>query len=166
MNSMRTILSLCFTLVSYVAFAQGAWDIMYYPADSLSPSLIGKNIRLDFKSSPSDAINKKRPLNVRQLLSSRDTVVLTIDNRKVKFIESWTLYVDHGVVRDQTLRSSKLEFEKEMLIKEMYLKAIDESTVTLEMYFYYCDSPQVLQSKQDVVIEKSTIKGILVELDR
>ena len=51
------------------------------------------------------------------------------------------------------LRSSTLEFEKEIFIIEMHVKAVDESSITMEMLFYYRDSPEVLQFKKDVIIK-------------
>ena len=114
------------------ALAQGAWNIKYLPTDSVKESLIGKAVRVDFKAKPSDRIEGK--VSVRRMLIRRDTVSLSIDGVSRRFIENWAIYVDSGVLGDQTLTS--IGKGEKIVIKEMFMRAIGSSSITLQVFVY------------------------------
>lgn len=149
----------------FSTYAQSAWDIGYLSIDSINPSYIGKEIRIDFKSSHDDIL--PREINVRKLLAKRDTVTLNVKEKEVNFIESWKIYIDWGILKDQTLKEIGGDKIKEMQIREMYLQSMDESTLTLEIYIYtvYTDKDRESLKRQIIEIEKAKIKGILVRTD-
>ncbi len=39
------------------SFAQGGWDLAYIPINSIDNNMVGKEVRLDFRSSSSDTIS-------------------------------------------------------------------------------------------------------------
>lgn len=160
---MKIFISIFFFLNSILFVnAQGAWDINYISIDSLNNNLIGNEIRLDFKSSNSDTINGSISLlKIRKLLFKRDTVILEVDGKKKEYIENWKFYVDHGLLRDQTLKVKN----KSQIIKEQFIKSINDSTIVVKMNFYkpeQCKSKKMmLSSSKLVTIDKQLVKGVL-----
>ena len=92
---------------SLSSFAQGAWDIKYLPVDALNSSFINKDIRIDFKAFATDTllIKKVNAFDVRYLLNMKDTVKIKVKNEHITFIQHWLLYLDEGILRNQTLIS-------------------------------------------------------------
>ncbi len=160
---MKTFISIFFLLNSVLFVnAQGVWNMNYFSIDSLNINWIGKEIRLDFKSSNSDTINGSISLlKIRELLFKRDTVILEIDGEKKEYIENWKLYVDHGVLGDQAL----MDKNKSQVIKEQFIESINDSTIVVKMNFYkpeQCRSKKMtLSSSKLVSIDKQLIKGVL-----
>ena len=105
--------SIVILICSISAYSQGAWDINYISLGALNTSFIGKEIRIDFKASNVDTVNGEvKALAIRKLLSTKDTVSLSINNKSVRFIEHWKFYVDHGALADQYLESLTKEVKK------------------------------------------------------
>jgi hypothetical protein len=161
-----------FFFISTSLFSQGAWDLKYISIDSLNSSFINKEVRLDFKTSKDKPINGKVSVfDIRKLLSKQDTVNLDIKGRLYKFIENWKTYVDHGVLTEQTLVSVNQEQEndKKLVIREMFVVSIDNSTLTLKISIYPASSCK--KTKEDkkseeleIVISKSILKGVLLRV--
>jgi len=149
-------------MFSVNAHGQGGWNIKYLPVDSINESLLGREVRIDFKSNPSDRI-KGRVINIRKMLANRDTVNIEIAGHLMQFVENWKIYIDLGSFADQTLESVKDKNNgTELIIREMFIRGIGKSSVTLEIYTYHSndfDRSEV----QEIIIEKSLIKGILVK---
>ena len=142
-------------------FSQGAWDIKYISLDSLSPKLIGKEVKIDFKTSVTDTLQGEvKALDIRKLLSKKDTVSLVLGGELVKFKESWKLYVDHGALREQTLERVETTGDERIYISEMYLVSIDEATLTLEMIVCKASG----KNKESVIVNKSDVKGFLLRI--
>jgi len=164
---MKVFISFFFLLNSvFVLNAQGSWDMKYVSIDSLNVNYIGKEIRLDFKSSQSDTLEKT--INIYSLLSKRDTITLNINEKKIKFIENWRLYVDQGIIQDQSLESISDNGKEKIQIKEIVLKSINDLTFTFEISIYNikCNPSALKESyitKETIVIKKSKIKGFLVD---
>jgi len=153
-------------LFSGKVYSQGAWDIKYMPISSITKSLIGKEVRIDFKAFSNDTISKVvNVFEIRKLLSTNDTINLKIDSTKIIFVESWKIYVDDGSLKNQILLSAD---GKKTTIKEIYLISIDDLTLTFEIIIYqleHCNTinnKKELQKKQKITIDKSNIKGLLV----
>lgn len=143
------------------AFAQGAWDIRYIPFDSLSPALIGKEVRIDFKTSVTDTLHGEvKALEIRKLLSIEDTISLVLAGESIKFKESWKLYVDHGVLGEQTLERVGTTGDERIYISEMYLVATDATTLILEVVV--CNPSG--KSKESITVNKSDVKGFLLRV--
>jgi hypothetical protein len=142
-------------------FAQGSWNLRYLPIDSLNHSFLNREIRIDFKASDQD---DKAEKSIRRLLVKKDTVSLELDHERKQFIESWKIYVDHGVLSDQTLRGIPKDGERSEIVKEIFIRAMDESTLTLEMFLYESNTPKNLAQKRTVVVKRSLVKGILITL--
>lgn len=158
------VLLTVFFIVSFItiSYAQGGWDLAYVPVDSIQSNWIGKEIRLDFKSSSSDNISGDvSSFKIRNLLSKRDTVTLVVNGKEAKYIENWELHVDHGILSDQSLS----EISEKYLINEIFIEAVNDSTITVKINFYKpkkCKSEKlILSDSKDVVIDKKIVKGLL-----
>lgn len=159
---LKEIVLVLFLMISATSvFSQGAWDLKYIPLDSLSPELIGKEVRIDFKTSVTDTLQGEvKALDIRKLLSKKDTVSLVLGGELVKFKESWKLYVDHGALREQTLERVGTTGDERIYISEMYLVSIDEETLTLEVVV--CKPSG--KSKEAIIVNKADIKGFLLRI--
>jgi hypothetical protein len=149
-------------------FSQGVWTIGYIPVDSLKNDFLGKEIRIDFKSSEVDILKDK--INVRRLLSKKDTVSLKLNNQIVQFIENWNIYVDHGSITDQTLESVGGIGIKRMQIKEMFIEAINKTTLDIVVEIFFLEEKdisnpnKIRHEKHNIVVDKSLLKGILFRI--
>ena len=143
------------------ALGQGAWNLKYLPVDSLNDSFNGKELRIDFKSKT--AHKSKHPeKNIRKIFSKNDTVTLNLSNEAIQFVENWKVYVDHGVLSDQTLQSVGGSNNEKLVIGEMFVRAITKSSISVEVYTYRLGSKDRL-SVQEIKIDRSLIAGVLVE---
>lgn len=154
------LLSICFFLSSD-GLAQGSWNMTYLPIDSVSDSLIDKEIRVDFRTSLKG--KEKWTENIRKIFSTRDTVILAVEGQSVRFVENWKIHVDHGVLSDQTLQSINGNDNPPLVIKEMFIRAMNKSTLTLEIHIYHPGDKVKLRAQQ-ITIEKALINGVLLEL--
>jgi hypothetical protein len=153
-------ISIILTFCSTGVFSQGAWNINYIPMDSLNNSFLGKEIRIDFKSSGKDVVlGKKDDFNVRRLLSKQDTVILDINGQEIKFIEQWRIYVDHGVLREQFLESLDGSSRNKIQIIEIFLESINDSSLTLEVKIYNLKNE--FKANQKITVNRTDIKGVL-----
>ena len=140
-------------------FSQGGWFIKYLPTDSLNHTYLGKEIRIDFKSSKDDTLRGE--INERKLLSKSDTINLEIDGQILKFSEHWRLYIDYGILKDQFLESIENCERKKIVLKEMFLISINDSSLIVEVVEY--DSLNQ-NKKQKIVVDRSIIKGLLMNI--
>ena len=135
----------------------------YIPISAIDTTYLDKEIRIDFKANELDSIKGEvKILEIRKLLSKKDSVRLNVNGEEIKFIESWRLYVDQGILREQSLESLNNDNGKKRIqIKEIILKSINDSTFTFEISIYYdkCNSSVM---KKNITIEKLKIKGFLV----
>ena len=81
-------------VVTICCKAQGGWDIAYIHIDSLDMKIIGKDIKLDFKSD--HTINEKPHRNLMTLIGIEDTITISLNNKEVKLIEIREIYADWG----------------------------------------------------------------------
>ncbi len=155
-----SIFCLFLLLHSVQVYSQGAWNIKYVPVSSIDKSLIGKDVRIDFKASNSDTISRAvNALTIRRLLSHNDTVNLKIDSTNITFLETWEIYVDQGSLKDQILMSTDGE---KTVIKEICLIYIDDLFLIFEISIYQSgQGNSQLPHKQKITIDKSIIKGLL-----
>ena len=156
----KTVLALvivpCF--FSVASFAQGAWNINYIPTRSIDSTYIGKEVRLDFKRNSSDTISGiVKSLDIRGLLSTKDTIKLEIGKDSMRFVEVWKIYVDHGVVSEQFLQCLE-EGQSEVWIKELYLKSVTRLFFTFDAVIFRERS----QEKRQIWIPKAKVKGVLI----
>ena len=140
-------------------FSQGGWFIKYLPTDSLNHTYLGKEIRIDFKSSKDDTLRGE--INERKLLSKSDTINLEIDGQILKFSEHWRLYIDYGILKDQFLESIENCERKKIVLKEMFLISINDSSLVVEVVV---GDPLNQNKKQKIVVDRSIIKGLLMNL--
>lgn len=136
------------------SFCQGAWDLDYTLNDSLTTSVIGKEVRIDFKSPRDTPVGKF--LNIRRLLAHNDSVSLIIDDISTRFVEQWHIYPDFGVLRGQYLES----IDSLSNIQEIYVDAIDDLTITVTMSVHFApkfDHP----IRVHTTIPRSQIRGLL-----
>lgn len=155
----KFVLSFVIFVYCISTYSQGAWDINYVPINSLNTTFIGKEIRIDFKASNIDSVSGVvKLLAIRKLLSTKDTVSLSIDSKLIKFVERWKIYVDHGVLADQYLES----VEDSMYIRRMFLESINEDSLVLQAMVCLPDSKS--EMKEKILISKSVIKGLLFSI--
>uniref|UniRef100_UPI004049CA71 hypothetical protein n=1 Tax=Flavobacterium sp. TaxID=239 RepID=UPI004049CA71 len=157
---MKAFILIFFLFNSFSAvFAQGVWNIKYISIDSLNTKLVGKEVRLDFKTSEYDTLNKD--FDIRYVLSKNDTVTLEVDGQNIELIEDWKFYVDHGVLKDQTLQIKT----KHQVIREQFIESINDATIVVKMNFYKpanCKTQKMTLSESKLVtIDKKLIKGVL-----
>ncbi len=143
------------------AVGQGAWNLKYLPLDSLNGSFIGRELRIDFKSKATRKA-KYPERNIRKIFSKRDTVTLNLSDQAIQFVENWKIYVDHAVLSDQTLQSLGVSDGEQLVIREMFVRAVSKSSITVEVYTYRPGSNERL-SVQQINVDKSLIAGVLVE---
>ncbi|MBA3986166.1 MAG: hypothetical protein H0X63_06270 [Flavobacteriales bacterium] len=161
-NFFQKIILFIFLMMSITsAFSQGFWNIEYIPIDSLNLSLIGKEVRLDFKTSITDTIQGKVS-GIRYLLLKKDTVSIVLGGKFLIFRENWKVYIDHGLLQEQTLESIENNGDERIILREMYLVSIDEATLTLEVIVYNSYG----KNKESIIITKSDVKGVLLRLQR
>lgn len=148
--------------ITSIGYSQGGWDLYYLPIDSLKTSLIGEEIRLDFKSYDEDTINGIVGLHIRKLLSTKDTVNIIIDGVQQRYYENWVFYVDHGVLSDQFLK----EIKGNTTIIEIILLDYNNSTLTLNMSFYQHlennPTKKLLKENKIISLNRSILKGVLI----
>lgn len=105
----------------------------YLTLDSLNESFIGKELRIDFKSKGTRK-TKHPERNIRKIFSKCDTVTLDLSDRSLRFAENWKIHVDHGALFDQTLQSVDEIDNEKLVIREMFVRAINTSSITLDIY--------------------------------
>lgn len=159
----KNTLVILFILVvnSFSTFAQGGCNIKYIPIDLLDMGLIGKEIRLDFKSTNLDTI-KKTPniLELRRLLSTKDTITIRIGKKTDTFIENWQIRVDECILSKQTLNVLCSKNKKQ--IREVFLLSYDDKSFVLKARLYKSNSKRVARYKEETIkVLKSKIKGII-----
>lgn len=163
-SGMKSIIIMVFGLILFNpdGFGQGAWDMEYLPLDSLNDSFIGRELRIDFKSGETI---KTRPngRNVRSFFAKCDTVTLKLSGQSLRFVETWKIYVDHGTLADQTLRSVDGNKGEQLIIIEMIVRAISKSFLTVEAYTYRTGD-KARSGSQEINIDKTLIDGIIVRL--
>jgi hypothetical protein len=87
---------------------------------------------------------------------------LNLSDQAIRFAENWKIYADHGVVSDQTLQSVGGSDSEQLVIKEMFVRAVLKSSITVEVYTYRPGIKERL-SAQEINVDKSLIAGIIVE---
>ncbi len=151
------LMTVIFLMLFNFAFSQGGWDIKYIPAIMIDKSLIGKEIRIDFKDSTNDSLfgSKISKLKIRDLLSSESKINLFIFKKTLTFKENWNFYVDQGFLKDQLLVSTSNPYNK---ISQIYIEDIDKDNFYLKARYRVNKSEENIKLK----IKKKLIKGVLV----
>lgn len=141
----KFIMIFFFSLALSSSWAQGQWDVYYLPIDLLDERWIGKEIRVDFRSS-SDTINlPDRKAMFFYSISRKDLVSIEINHRKIIFKEDWVNYGDHCVLYDQTLKDTNGKY----LIRETFIKDITANNVKVLMHLYSLDKEFIGKISQD-----------------
>ena len=155
----KLLLAIALFFLSHTAPAQGAWNLKYVPIDSVNASLVWKDVRIDFKGRAREKFHGTG--DVRQALSRHDTVVLKIHGKAVRFFEDWRVYVDQGVLSEQTLRRVTKDKAEELVIREVFIRAVEKSSITVELYLYRADD-RTKSATQIVTLKKSLVWGVLM----
>lgn len=169
-NNIRVVKTLLIALtLTFTAFqecySQGAWNMQYYPLDSLNDAFEGKEIRVDLKKSDLDVYDSE--VNIRRHFNTNDSAYVTIDNKSKLLIERWKIYVDHGVLSDQYLECTDMSSKKRHVIREIYLKSVNDKFLTLEGNFYIVSKGNLELSNNRKVfqIPKNLVKGFLTRIN-
>ena len=128
------------------AFSQGSVNIEYVAIDSVNQSLIGKEIRIDFKSTNNVGVPTTGVLH-------SDTFLLKIKNDSIKFVERWITYPDQKLLRDQSFRSRDLN--NDIQIHEMILEHIDINAIHVSATIYDLDSSYIELDKKKLALENN-----------
>jgi hypothetical protein len=145
---------------SLKGFSQGAWNLKYVILDSLNTSHLGQEIRIDFKANSIDTISHKVTiLSIRALLRYQDTIIINLNGKKLKFVESWKLYVDHGAIQEQSLVS----IDKKYVLKDMILFLYDQKYIKVKVKVYTFSSKKIID-EIEMTLEKEKIKGLLFKI--
>jgi hypothetical protein len=142
-------------------FGQGGWNMKYLPLDSLHESFTGKELRIDFKSKGMREV-KYPERNIRRIFYKLDTVTLNLSDQAIRFAENWKIHPDHGVLSDQTLQSVSGSDGEQLVIREMFIRLVSKSSITIEAYTYRPGSNERL-GVYEINIDKSLIAGVIVE---
>jgi hypothetical protein len=146
--------------------SQGVWDMNYVPVNLLNESYLGKEVRLDFKSTKKDRVRNNKVISIRKLLSTRDTFTLNFESQVLQFKENWIFYPYHGILSEQNLEFDKTNSQK-FQIREIYINSISNSTITIQTCLYYLEKTEYLkyvcksQIDLKISIDKNLIKGVL-----
>lgn len=161
MKSPTTIalLAIAFLFSCHYGAAQGAWNMKYLPLDSVNQSYLWKDVRLDFKRHPREKFHWTG--NIREALSKHDTIVLKVGGRPMRFFENWKIYVDHGVLSEQTLQRVTKNKSEDLIIKEMVIRAVDKASITVELYIYG-PGDGTKSKTQLITLKKSLINGVII----
>ena len=159
---LRVIFTYLIISSSEFAYAQGAWDIGYILPSSLDSNFLGKKIRIDFRKNKTDTLEVVTKRSIRSLLSTSDSIDLLIGNTFIRFAEDWKLYVDHGVVAEQSLTQIGTKLKRQLIIREMKLYSISIDSILIEATIYdrYKNPRQQLIS-----IPRDYIKAVLITIE-
>ncbi len=140
------------------AFSQGSVNIEYVAIDSVNQSFIGKEIRIDFKSTNN--------VDVPTSLLTGDTFTLKIKNESIKFIETWIMYIDEKLLSAQSFRSRDLN--NDIQIHEMILEHIDTNSIYVRATIYDLDNSYSELDKKKLELEHqiSKINNEIINLDK
>lgn len=142
------IFHLVFTLLGSRAIAQGGVDIEYFSIDSITNSLIGKEIRIDFKSLEKEELSY--PASTFSTIFG-DTFSLKIKDQTVIFTEKWVYYIDEKLLRNQSCRSRNLH--SDIQIHEMTIEHMNDTSITVKAAIYDVDSTYVELDKKRKILE-------------
>lgn len=156
------IFHLIFTLLGSRAIAQGGVDIEYFSIDSITNSLIGKEIRIDFKSLEKEELSY--PASTFSTIFG-DTFSLKIKDQTVIFTEKWVYYIDEKLLRNQSCRSRNLH--RDIQIHEIILERIDDTSITANATIYDVDSTYVELDQKRIALQREIdkIKDEIAELE-
>ena len=149
---------------AYECHSQGAWNMLYYPLDSLDGSFKAKEIRIDLKKSVLDVYDSKT--NIRRHFNNNDSAYVGTGKRSKLLIERWKIYADHGALSDQYLEFIDTSSEKKHIIREVYLKSVNKKFLILEGNFY-CISKgkeELVYTRKVFRIPKKSVKGFLTKI--
>lgn len=140
-------------------FSQGGWDIGYVPIQVVDSTLIGQDIRIDFKQSSDDTITDLEisRLDIRELLITSDTITLSILGKNFEFVEEWELYDDEALIRHQTLKSLDSLDGSPLIIWEVVLEQVTDEYVYVGASIIRNKNIRVIE----LVLDRTRIKGLL-----
>ncbi len=148
---------------SHISLSQGAWDIEYLIVDSISSKDIGREVRLDFKTSNF----KKPPNHIRGYLSVYDTGILFINKIYFELREYWKIYPDHGVCSEQFLVSSKeISPGISLYLGNSVIKEITKDSILIsseiELRKSYKKRSKIIEKKtEEIWVERNKLSGFL-----
>ncbi len=149
------------------AFAQGSVDMEYVAIDSVNQSFIGKEIRINFKSSEEKEANSTGiPAFYSARISRRDTFSLKIKSESIIFIERWINYIDGASLREQSFRS--LYLNNPIQVYEMILEHIDTNSIHVSAIIYDLDDSYTELDKKKLELEHNLreIDKEIINLDQ
>jgi hypothetical protein len=156
-------------LACEVSQAQGGWDIRYVSSDVIDSSMLGKEVRIDFRRSAEDTVSHSEPplWEVHGLLFQEDTVELMIGTERMLFAERWDLHVDMGYVSYQYLESVS---PAGRIIGGMTLLRIEQDSLHVEADVRIDDEqsdPGVpgVNKTVEIAIGRAAVKGIVFKKD-
>jgi hypothetical protein len=78
----------------------------------------------------------------------------------MRFFEDWNVYVDHGVLSEQTLRRVTKDTTEALTIREVFIHAVDKATITVELYLYR-PGAVTKSGMQLITLKRSLINGVV-----
>jgi hypothetical protein len=151
------LLAVASCFFSHSGMAQGAWSLRYLPIDSVNESFVRKEVRIDFKGRREKFTWTG---NVRAALSKHDTIHLKVQGKSMRFFEDWNVYVDHGVLSEQTLRRVTKDSTEALTVKEVFIHAVEKATITVELYLYR-PGAVTKSGTQLITLKRSLVNGVV-----
>ncbi|MFT6981999.1 MAG: hypothetical protein ACJAUD_000766 [Crocinitomicaceae bacterium] len=158
---------LAFSL-SFDSCAQGGWNIGYMHIDSVGPSYIGKDVKLDFigklKISP---VNSN---HIRTIVSPQDTAKIQINNKDLELVEVRTIYSDWGFYDEQYLECANYSSNQTLRIYHSVIEDLNEDSIKIRLYVEvyrknkkgkHIDDPK--KWCRSLWIEKNKLNGLMIE---
>ena len=138
-------------------FAQGGWNIGYLKIGDITKTDIGKTFRADFKSEKS----KEKDASIRDYIRTKDSNFLSIDNKKLEFVEYRKIYVDAGYYEDQFLICKKCDAP--LRISDMLLLGIKEEILVFiaDFELEINDKSDKINFKKEIEISRNQLDGLI-----
>ena len=156
------ILLIALFFVCSKSFSQGGVDIKFIPIDSVDARYIGQKIKIDFRPTQ---LNKS---SLHTLSPRRDTMKMTINDKKIDLIEFHGRGADYWYFRKECLKSFNYNNGEVLIIRDIEIKEINADSILTQMTLLLTENKQEANTEKklgtvDIWVEKSKLDGILIE---
>ncbi|MCE7991646.1 MAG: hypothetical protein HEP71_06690 [Roseivirga sp.] len=156
-------------LIPFSSLAQGGWDIGYIPIDSIKPTDIGKDIKLDFRAA-SDTTSRV-PDFLINFVGKEDTATIMLDNKEIELVEKREIHVDWGFYDEQYLECLNYSHNRVLRVYHSVIEMIKSDSLLVRLYMetYYKDNRGRISDipnrfSKSVWIPKKELNGVMIKM--